>query len=210
MIIDQTMVISPRYVAPCGGAFDLDLSPETSQHIHNPFTEPSINSFPHAFFSLGLSSFDIPAGEYGPPGSLHYSILSPIPRPPDPNQPPAVRFFLKYHQDEVVAGHYFFAYDQEQLCRNENEGLCKVWLPRMAQNSVSLRDSLVAFSALIYSLKVDSKALQFAFLYYSMALDKLRHFLTYIPYDSSEVAAAIATSLQMAALDVHRRLSCAN
>lgn len=71
----------------------------------------------------------------------------------------------------------------------------------MAEDSVALRYAVVAFSALVYSVKVQHcPALQVAFSYYTMAIRELQLLLNNLAYQKGETA--IATALQLATFDV--------
>ena len=92
-----------------------------------------------------------------------------IPRAPKSNQHQLVDYFLKFHLDVINPSHYFWWNDYNQLC--------KCWLPTMADPSIALRYGVVAFSALVYSMKIDHTARQFAFFYYANSLKELRQLL---------------------------------
>lgn len=80
--------------------------------------------------------------------------------------------------------------------------LCTMTLLAMAEVSDTLRHAVVAFSALIYSMKVDRAAREQAFLYYAIALKQLRSLLDKSPMTVEERHIAIATALQLSAFDV--------
>lgn len=117
-----------------------------------------------------------------------------IPRSPESNRHHLVDFFLKYHLEVIRPGHYFWYYDYIQLC--------KCWLPAMAATSLALRHALVAFSALVYSIKVVGSSGEVAFFYYALALKELRIFLDG-PLSPEECNVAIATALQLSSFEVH-------
>ena len=73
-----------------------------------------------------------------------------IPREPQSNRPGPIQFFLQFHQNAVSHAHYFLYYDFQQLC--------KKLLFTIAEQFDALRFAMVAFSALIYSVKVDIAA----------------------------------------------------
>jgi len=104
-----------------------------------------------------------------------------------------VRFFLKYHQEAISVYHYLSYYDYTELHSKT--------LFAIAEHCDALRHGIVAFSALIYSVKVDSSAREEAFLYYGVSLQQFRLLLEQF---STEVEgqAAVATALQLATFDV--------
>jgi hypothetical protein len=130
------------------------------------------------------------------------SALSPhvisIPRgmspPADQTQP--IRFFLNFHKETITEAHYFRYYDYNKLHT-------KV-LFAMAQELDAMRHALVAFSALIYSIKIHPDARVIAFIYYAMALQELRALLDKSPMDMVmwEWQGAVATALQLSIFDV--------
>jgi hypothetical protein len=121
--------------------------------------------------------------------------LSVIPRSPKSNQSQAIEFFLKYHQREIVPALYFRWYDYQHFCKG--------WLPAMADQSDALRHALVSFSALIYSMKVNTAARYTAFYYYAVALKELRLLLNEDSMTPMECNVAIATALQLATIDAN-------
>ena len=78
----------------------------------------------------------------------------------------------------------------------------KTTLLALSEDYDALRHAVVAFSALIYSMKVNSVATRPALLYYTIALKQLRADLEKMPTAVSDCHAAIATALQLAAFDV--------
>ena len=77
----------------------------------------------------------------------------------------------------------------------------------MSEKCDALRHAIVAFSALIYSMKIDLAAREQAFLYYALALQQLRALLDEMERDSGDVTdgeyqVAIATALQLSVFDV--------
>ena len=130
------------------------------------------------------SIFDIPFDINSP------MPIDTIPRAPKSNQDRSIQFFLKFHQDTITAAHYFRYFDLPKLHTK--------WLTAMAEQCQCLRYALVAFSALIYSIKANPNARQIAFYYYAMSLQELRSILdTDIEYNH-----LIATALQLSAIDV--------
>src|SRR5205814_7255425 len=109
-----------------------------------------------------------------------------IPRSPKSNRHHLVDYFLKFHLEVISSAHYFLYYDYIQLC--------KCWLPAMAVPSIALQHAVVAFSALVYSIKSASTAQTFAFFYYGKALTELQLLLDG-PLSSADCNVAIATAL---------------
>ena len=132
-----------------------------------------------------------------PPSSCvdpRFHRLSVVPRPPKSNQLPSIRFFINYHQREILPSHYFKWYDLHYFCKG--------WLPAMAEQSDALRDAMVSFSALIYSIKTNGAARYVAFYYYAEALKKLHILLSENAMTPMECNVAIATALQLSTIDV--------
>ena len=65
----------------------------------------------------------------------------------------------------------------------------------MIEQSNALRDAVVAFSALIYSMKIDRSARVLAFLYYTSALQQLRVLLDQVTLNVDECHMALATAV---------------
>ena len=116
-----------------------------------------------------------------------------IPRSPKSNRHCLVDYFLKFHLEVVSSTHYFLYYDYIQLCKR--------WLPAMTIPSIALQYAVVAFSALVYSIKFVTTAQSFAFFYYGKALTELQLLLDG-PLSSEECNVAIATALQLSSFDV--------
>ena len=108
--------------------------------------------------------------------------------------PQAIQFFLKFHHSKISEAHYFRWYDYPRLCT-------KI-IFSMAEKSDSLRYSIVAFSALIYSYKCHFEARQLGLLYYEMALRELRIFLNTPSMEMDECLVALATALQLSSFEV--------
>ena len=104
-----------------------------------------------------------------------------------------VRFFLKYHQETISVCHYLCYYDYTKLYTNT--------LFAIAEHCDALRHGMAAFSALIYSVKVDPSAREQAFLYYGVSLQQFRLLLEKLSTEI-EYQAAVATALQLATFDV--------
>jgi len=105
-----------------------------------------------------------------------------------------IQFFLNFHQENINEFHYFCYYDYQKFCTRT--------LMVMVDQSNALRDAVVAFSALIYSIKIDRSARVQAFLYYTSALKQLRALLDQVTLNVDECHMAIATALQLASFDV--------
>ena len=107
-----------------------------------------------------------------------------------------IRFLLNFHRETIFEAHYFRYYDYNKLHT-------KV-LFAMAEELDSMRHALVAFSALIYSIKIHPDARVIAFMYYAKALQELRALLDKPPEDMEmwEWQGAVATALQLSTFDV--------
>jgi hypothetical protein len=103
-------------------------------------------------------------------------------------------FYLQYHREAISDAHYFRWYDYNKFCTKT--------IFTMAEESDAMRHALVAFSALIYSIKIHPPARVDAFLYYAMALRELHDLLGKAPMELWECQAAIATALQLSCFDV--------
>jgi len=119
------------------------------------------------------------------------ALMVRIPEPPKPARSGPVQFFLDYYQTNVNESYYF---DYVTMRKNT--------LLALSEDYDALRHAVVAFSALIYSMKVNSVATTPALLYYTIALKQLRADLEKMPIVMNDCHAAIATALQLAAFDV--------
>ena len=72
----------------------------------------------------------------------------------------------------------------------------------MIEQSNALRDAVVAFSALIYSMKIDRSTRVLAFWCYTSAIQQLRVLLNRVTLSVDECHMALATALQLASFDV--------
>lgn len=117
-----------------------------------------------------------------------------IPRPPQSNRNGLIQFFIKFHQNAVTHAHYFLFYDFQQLCGK--------LLFAMAEQFDALRFAMAAFSALIYSVKIDIAERERALLYYSIALYELRLRLQTSPNNIAEYLGTVATVLLLSTFDV--------
>lgn len=118
-----------------------------------------------------------------------------IARPPRSTRNQNVQFFLNFHRESVTEFHYFRYYDYHKLCTKT--------LLAMAEKSDALRHAVVAFSALIYSMRMDRAAREQAFLYYSKSIQQLRVLLDDYPMTTEENYIAVATALQLSSFDVY-------
>lgn len=114
--------------------------------------------------------------------------------PPRPKQSRSVQFFLKYHRDTVTEAHYLRFYDYRKF-------FTKI-IFSIVEESEALQDAIVAFSSLIYSLKVEPRVKEFAFTYYAKALQGLRSLLNETTLDMKLCFTAVATALQLSTFDV--------
>ena len=104
--------------------------------------------------------------------------------------------YLQFHRERIIAAHYFWHYDYREFCTKT--------ILMMAESSVPLHHAVVAFSALIYSVKYYyTPARDDAFAYYHYALLSLHQLLPTISTSTEkEYVAALATALQLASFDV--------
>jgi hypothetical protein len=102
-------------------------------------------------------------------------------------------FFFQFHQEKILPAHYFLWQDYDELI--------SVYLPAMAAQSICLKYAFVAFSALVFSTKVQKRAREIAFFYYAVAVMELRLLLNY-PLPRDQVNVALATVLQLSSFDV--------
>ena len=106
-----------------------------------------------------------------------------------------VPFFLSFHREKISSGHYFWYSDYYGFCTNG--------LLRMAERSVPLQYAVAAFSALIYSVRVDSRAKEFAFICYAKAVRQLQQMINSVSMDSEDsVYSTLATILELASVEV--------
>ena len=118
-----------------------------------------------------------------------------IPHPLKSVRSHPVQFFLAFHRETITEAHYFRYYDFHKLCTRT--------LLVMAERSDALLHAVIAFSALIYSTRVDRTAREQAFLYYAMSLQQLRLLLSEAALDGEASQIALATALQLSAFDVY-------
>ena len=110
------------------------------------------------------------------------------------NQDHSIHFFLRFHHENINEFHHFVYHDYHKFCTTT--------LMAMAEHSGALQDAVVAFSALIYSMKIDRSVRVQAFVYYTSALRQLRVILDQDSMDIKECHMAVATALQLASFDV--------
>lgn len=139
------------------------------------------------------SGFDRPR-RIIPPALDTSTIAVSIPRSPGrSHQDQSALFFLQFHQEKILPAHYFVWHDYHDLVHTH--------LPAMATQSLCLKNAMVAFSALVFSMKFQRRAREIAFFYYAMSVSELRLLLNY-PLPKDEVNAALATVMQLASFDV--------
>lgn len=145
---------------------------------------------------------------YNPPSSIHQSyffdaqsstnVLSTralqIPTIPKSIRDDFIQFFISFHQVNINEFHYFCYHDYHKFCTRT--------LIAMIEQPNPLRDAVVAFSAMIYSMKVDRSTRVLAFRYYTSAVQRLQVLLDQITLSVDECHIAIATALQLASFDV--------
>ena len=124
----------------------------------------------------------------------HTSRVIQIPTVPNSSRDHSIQFFLKFHRENINEFHYF--------CYHDYQKFCTTMLMAMVQQSNALCNAVVAFSALIYSIKIDHFTRVQAFTYYALALQQLRQLLDQTTMNIDECHMAIATSLQLACFDV--------
>jgi hypothetical protein len=143
------------------------------------------------FFTAGMQLSLEDHAKYLP--GTPYLEVAHIPRPPTSNRSQPVQLFLRFHQEKVSSAHYFAWFDYHQLYTN--------LLHAMAEDSLALQYAMVAFSALVYSAKVQRASDQVALHYYTLAIKELQPLLNEIVHQKGEIA--LATALQLASFDVN-------
>lgn len=114
--------------------------------------------------------------------------------PPHGCRSQLVQFFLKYHRENITEAHYLRWYDYPKLCTSI--------IFSLAETSDALQHAMVAFSALIFSIKINHRAREIALLYYSVALRQLRLSLDKSDMDMTDCFTSVATALQLSSFDV--------
>src|SRR5204863_6788008 len=107
---------------------------------------------------------------------------------------PSIQFFLRFHRERITEAHYFRWYDYPKLCTE------LVFL--LAEHSDALRHAMIAFSALIYSFKLNHDARPVACWYYERAVHDLRVSLNISPMSMTECLTAVSTALQLSSFEV--------
>ena len=103
-----------------------------------------------------------------------------------------MEFFLRFHQERITSAHYFVWFDYHELHTKH--------VHAMAESCLALQYSVVAFSALVYSVKEQRIGNELALLYYTMAMKELQLLLNDLADTDSDVA--LATALQLSSFDV--------
>ena len=117
-----------------------------------------------------------------------------IPTVPKSSRDQCIQFFLRFHQENIDEFHYF--------CYHDYRKFYTTTLMVMVQQSNALCNAVVAFSALIYSIKVNHFTRVQAFTYYALALQQLRVLLDQTTMNADECHMATAAALQLACFDV--------
>jgi len=154
----------------------------------------------------GLSPFErapwLDTTSIGSPDGLCLRTVSPlstakfISRFPGQPVPLSSPDYLQFHRERIIAAHYFWHYDYHEFCTKT--------ILQLAENSVTLHHAVVAFSALIYSVKFYyPPARDYALAYYHWALKSFQILLPEIAMGAQEqYTTALATALQLASFDV--------
>lgn len=114
-----------------------------------------------------------------------------------PRTPTSVRpsdFYFTFHRERINSHYYYSYYDYQQLF---TKGLLA-----MAEESNAVYFGLIAFSALIYSLKIDPTARHAAYRFYSFTVTELRSLIDK-PMDGKECQIATVCAMQLSSFDVH-------
>ena len=174
--------------------------------VLDPLTPPSFPMEPLSSPSLIFSVPGFPRERHsqsfhhtGPEPNITRMLCLPRSISSQPNRTQAVHFLLQYHQETITEAHYFRCHDYPHLHTK--------LLFALAEQSVVLQHALVAFSALIYSIKVHHDVRALAFLYYSKALQELRLVLNKTATDIGDCLVVVATALQLSSFDVHHFFS---
>ena len=185
---------------PCDSAVDPFVHLQFEQPIFSVSFETQNDLFPFLMPVKSSLNFTIPQGNLA---NFCEGALSPrtalVPTPPIPRSPkstrePSVEFYLFFHRQTIMEGHYFLCFDYNKFITTT--------LLAMAEESDALRHAVAGFSALIYSIKVDRTAREDAFENYAVSLKRLRIVLDQLFMTAAERQAATATALQLASFDV--------
>jgi hypothetical protein len=176
VIIEEAMPYPP--VIPYSATFPAPL----------PLTPTSGIASSANFISASQESY------YGIPNTIPSMFT--IPRSPSSSasRHQAIQFFLKYHQEQVIAAQYFRYYDYSHFYTRT--------LLALGESSDVLRMAIAAFSALVFSFKVHRGARPVAFFYYSKALQELGLMLGEAQKETRGVSIALTTALELASFDV--------
>jgi hypothetical protein len=143
-----------------------------------------IETEPFDVFSFGILSPEIT------PMSFETTL---IPRSPSSTRHPTTEFYLAYHRQCINGYYYYSYYDYGQLF---TKGLLA-----MAEQSNALYFGLIAFSALIYALRIDPTARHAAYGFYTLTVQELRLLLDQ-PMDRVECQIATVCAMQLSSFDV--------
>jgi len=129
--LDQQMVIDSLSPPPCS------IEPLFTPPVTFAFS--SISGLTPTRYSQSL--------QIGSPAQPISTSMLGFPKTDSPrsNRTQAVQFFLNYHRHTITEAHYFRWYDFPKFCTK------LIFL--IAEESSALQHSLVAFSALIYSIR---------------------------------------------------------
>ena len=197
---DQGQVVKFRLTSPHshGNASSETLSFEIRSEIRT--LSPSSDG-------TSLSPFEqaswLDATSIGSPDGFCLRTVSPlstarfISRFPGQPVPLSSPDYLQFHRERIIAAHYFWHYDYHEFCTKT--------ILKLAENSVTLHHAVVAFSALIYSVKFYyPPARDYALAYYHWALKSFQILLPEIAMGGQEqYTTALATALQLASFDVN-------
>ena len=133
---------------------------------------------------------------YGRPSQIQDSTaVLYVPRPPKSVASDKVPLFLCFHQMNITSGHYFRYADIGQFCR---KGIVE-----MEKRYPPLEYAVAGFSSLVYSVQVDRRVKEFAFIYYGEALSGLQKQLDRMVIgDEESPFSAIALVLELASVEV--------
>ena len=153
----------------------------------------SLHCSPNSLFTFTISGIHSCQGVFQSPTDTRLTRVIQIPTIPKSTSPRFTQFFLHFHRANINEFHCF--------CYHDYHKFCTTTLMAMTEQSNALQHAVVAFSALVYSLKDHSARVQ-AFLYYTSALQQLRVWLDQTIMNVDECHMAIATALQLASFDV--------
>lgn len=132
---------------------------------------------------------------YGYEPSFISAHLASIQKRPSVILDDMIQFFLSFHRENINRGRYLWYYDYNQFIR---KGLLD-----LAKQCDSLQYAIAAFSSLVYSLTVDRRGKQFAFLFYAKAVRQLQRMINTVSLDDEDsVHKTVATILELASVEV--------